>query len=167
MRIHSFWLVVALLLIPTIASADGHRAGLGGISFSRGSLLVGVHAIGEVVVKDPAFGTVSVLGDVSAHFGDGVKRTTIALAARVTPGVSRQSILSATKKQVFGLHVLAGAVVDDGTEPAIGAGASYDFLWPPNAKGRRKVIRLQVDGFVPSGDAKNFWRASVLFGQRF
>ena len=167
MRMRSFWLVIALLLIPTIASADGHRAGLGGISFSRGSLLVGFHAIGEVVAKDPAIGTVSVQGDVSAHFGDGVKRTTIAVAAHVTPGVSRQSILSATKKQVFGLHVLAAVVNDDGTEPAIGAGASYDFLWRSNAKSRLNIFRLQLDGFVPSGDAKNFWRASALFGQRF
>lgn len=153
MRIRHFGLVVAILLVPSVASADGHRArAFGGVSFAKGSTLTGAHFNVERVVGDSAKQHVSLLADYSIHE---TNRHTLMGGATFTGQRGGAS---------FSLRALAGGVFGDGSSnAAVAVGGAIDLgqrLNAARANAIRWGVQVQVDQIFRGGDAKNFWRTS-------
>jgi len=163
MSIRYVWLVVVILLVPSVASADQHRAGLyGGVSAARGSTLWGAHFNFEYAVSDadkrreqPQH--VYLMADYSIHESN---RNTLMGGANFTGKLGGGVAVS--------LRALAGSVWGDGSSDfAGGIGAAVDVdlgeRYPPSnpPDSVRFALRLQADEIIRGGDAKNFWRASV------
>jgi len=158
MRIGRLLIVLGMLLTPTLASADGHRAGLfGAFSIAKGSTLTGVHLAGDWT--PPASEYISVVGDFSVHSGDpngvDVTRKTVMAGANLGYGQPAKS-----KKHVGNVHVLLGGVGGGGQkEFATAIGGSYDFVPDPVARGL--AFRVQYDRIFVAGGADDFHRISI------
>ena len=77
MRIRPLWVVLAILLVPAIATADGHRARFfGAYSLASGSVLKGAHVNFEYLGKKPEAKHFAAVVDYSVHFGDDFQRHT-------------------------------------------------------------------------------------------
>lgn len=148
---------MVVILIPSIASADGHRAGLfGGISFARGSVLTGAHFNYERtwVEKDEKY--IYVAGDYSFHTGDDITRQ-IAMIG-VTPSF-RFGPLSG------GGRFLIGSVWGDGSSNLAGVvGGFVDIAGYPasvHSTKTRVEVRITVEEVLRSGSPENFERYSI------
>ena len=159
MRCSRFWLVVAMLLVPSAAWADGHRAIFFGLSFSNGSLLTGVHGTFDAGPGD----RVAIVGDLSWHTGDGTDRTMYAAGLRFLPGYARKT----TSRHLVSVHALVGGARESGDNSAVfGGGAAYEAVLRRTATARVS-LRIQGDVFGRTGALDSFGRFSVLLGGRW
>jgi hypothetical protein len=157
MRIRQFWLLLAMLAIPTVASADGHRAGaFGGLSFARGSTLTGFHINVEHTLTTGDDRHVYGTADYSVHDGDGFKRQTFMGGINA---VGRWKAVSA------GVRGLLGGVWGDGSGDISGSiGAQIELgAYSPSALSKpvRIESRTVVDQVFRGGPGENFWRVST------
>jgi hypothetical protein len=169
MRIRLFCLVLAVLLVPTLARADDHWADLyaafaGG---GGGSNLFGVHeAVAVTSPGSPRHYLSFVVSDVSVQNGNDVTQTTFLWGGRVTFSKPQH-------KAKFSVHSLLGVVTNDGaaagTNFAGAVGGGVEYLPSPQDKDRKKGfgVRAQVDRVFRKGDRDDFWRISGGVFYRF
>jgi hypothetical protein len=162
MRIQRPWLVFGILLIPTAAGADDHRAGLFfGFSYAQGSRLLGIH--GSVELTLPEYEHWSMVADFSRNSGsqnqNDITRVPFLFGVRYTAAwQDSQKVVPSGHFLVGGVHA-TGA--EDGTDWAFAMGGGLDFL-PLRSKSREGWgIRVQGDYIIRLGDADNFPRVSV------
>lgn len=170
MRVGRPCLTLIALLIPASLCADDHRADrFGGLSYGRGSRLLGVHFTDAVTFPRMADYNVSFLGDVSVLFGSesgsDVTRLTYA-------GGIRWTIAEDPKQQPKFLPFVQGffggvynhALTRD-NDVALGLGAGFDYV--PDRGGDRQAwaIRVQADYFITGGE--DFPRVSAGLVYRF
>jgi len=165
MRIRPLWVALAILLVPAIARADGHRAGLfGAYSAAHGSVLQGVHVNFDYAGTGttPAAKIWAAMVDYSVHDGDGFQRHTF------TGGLSGSHRLN---QVVVGFQALGGRVWGDGSADWAGTfGAAFEWVGSPTAarmNGVHCAPRVQTDWIVRSGKAESFWRVSTGIVVRF
>jgi hypothetical protein len=157
MRVRPLWVALAILSVPAIAGADGHRAGFfGAYSGARGSVLKGVHFNVDYGGNNPDAKIWAAVVDYSVHNGKGFKRHTF------TGGVSGSRRVG---QFVMGAQALGGRVWGDGSADWAGTfgGNLERVIWSPiTASGKHLEIapRVQTDWIVRSGNAKSFWRVS-------
>jgi hypothetical protein len=157
MRIRTLWVALAILLVPAIASADGHRARLfAAFSAARGSVLKGAHFSFDYPGKKLEHKYLAPMVDYSVHDGDGFQRHTF------TGGLN----LSRRADQVVvAAHALGGRVWGDGSADWAGTfGAVIEWIGSPTAARMEGVLvapRVQTDWVLRSGEADNFWRVSA------
>ena len=158
MRIRPLWAALAILLVPAIAGADGHRAGFfAGYSAARGSVLQGAHFNADYAGNNPNAKIWAGVVDYSVHDGKGFQRHTF------TGGVSGSRRFG---QVVVGAQALGGRVWGDGSADWAGifGGAVERVVWSPTtAAGKRLEIapKVQTDWIVRSGKAESFWRVST------
>ena len=149
-------IVFVVTLIPTVASADGHRAGLfGGISFATGSVLTGGHFNYERTWVESDEKYLYLMGDYSFHNGDGFTRQIAMIggnyAWRLGPlsGGGRGSV---------------GGVWGDGSSNVVYAlGGSVDIPFSPvksRSASRRVEGRIIVEQIIRTGTPESFTRYS-------
>jgi hypothetical protein len=169
MRIQQPWLVLAVLLFPAAVHADDHRADrFGGFSRSGGSSLFGVHVTDAVTLPNSPKYDLALLGDLSLHFGshngNDTARVTFLGGIRWTfaPDATRQP------KHLPFVQALLGGVythdgVADGTEPAVGLGAGWDYV--PARGGAREAwaLRAQLDYIISGGEDFSRFSAGVVY----
>jgi hypothetical protein len=166
MRIRLIGLVLGLLSVPALASADDHRwdGYFGGSGGDGASKLGGIHqAIGIAL---GGMRKVAIVGDFSTQFGshDGIPVTQFAYMTGVRVMASKRE----HKFKPF-FHVLFGAVyqndgLDDTTDGAVAAGFGIEYIPRPTSRELRDGLgfRLQVDRFYRMGDLRSdFWRVSA------
>ena len=171
MRIRLFCLVLAILLVPTLARADDHWADLYA-AFSGGggaSKLFGFH---EAVAKGSPGPPLSkrrklsvVLSDLSVHFGSHDNGTDVTQVTFLFGG--RYTLLKPEHKAKVSFHGLLGGVnTNDGGDKstdfagAVGFGLEY-IPTPEDPKpGKAFGIRTQVDRVFRKGERSDFWRIS-------
>ncbi len=166
MRVRRSWfLLLALLLFPSVARADDHRAEFyaAAFSFVPGSLLLGPHVTYAKTLEDILQGNLSVVGDFSTHFGpddEEGKRVTYAGGVRYSFAKPNYPKLINTARVLFGA-VYGKDSADDGTDPAFLFG--YELEYFPNRSKNQEGwgVRGQVDLVVPTRDRDEFWRIST------
>jgi hypothetical protein len=169
MRIRLIGLVLGLLFIPALASADDHRwdGYFGGSGGNGASKLAGIHqAIGIALGREGAMRKIAVVGDFSTQFGshDGIPVTQFAYMTGVRVMASRR-----TDKFKPSGHVLFGGVYQndglaDTNDGAVAIGFGIEYIPNPTSSDLKNSfgIRAQVDHFFRMNDLRsNFWRASV------
>ena len=169
MRIRLIGLVLGLLFIPALASADDHRwdGYFGGSGGNGASKLAGIHqAIGIALGREGAMRKIAVVGDFSTQFGshDGIPVTQFAYMTGVRVMASRR-----TDKFKPSGHVLFGGVYQndglaDTNDWAVAIGFGVEYIPNPTSSDLKNSfgIRAQVDHFFRMNDLRsNFWRASV------
>ena len=169
MRMRLIGLVLGLLLVPALASADDHRWDwyFGGSGGDGASKLAGIHqAIGIALGQQGTRRKVAVVGDLSTQFGshDGIPVTQFAYMTGVRLMASRRS----DKFKPSG-HVLFGGVYQndglaDTNDGAIAIGFGVEYIPNPTSPELRHSfgIRAQVDRIFRMSDVReDFWRASV------
>lgn len=173
MRMRLIGLVLGLLLVPALASADDHRwdGYFGGSGGTGGSKLAGIHqAIGIALGREGAMRKVALVGDISTQFGsnEGIPVTQFAYMAGVRVMASRR-----TDKFKPSGHVLFGGVYQndglaDTTDGAVAIGFGVEYIPNPTSRELKNSfgIRVQFDQFFRMNDARSdFWRlsAGVIF----
>lgn len=174
MRIRRLWLVPGMLLLPTVAFADDHKAFFGGLSQIYASTLTGLHLTYEQ--KTPRPGNLLIVGDFSTqwgtHEGLDLRRTTamggvrFAFASRSEAAGPTAQQASGHPRHIGGVHALIGIVNDsdggdEGTDGALAVGASYAFVARRFASNAALGIRVQADYINRLGDSDGFPRVSV------
>lgn len=160
MRIRRFRIflgILVVLLIPTVASADGHRAGLGGgPSYGNGSSFWGFHVTGDWSPGSPAQKYLSLVGDFSALFNKDGDITTFMAG----PSAS-YALLHDTKRLILSSHALFGGA--QGTTDIIKAGAvGFGVEFVPRPKDTREVaFRMRYDRVIRGADEHDLHRVSV------
>ena len=163
MRIRRLWVALAILSVPAVASADGHRAGIfSAYSAAKGSVLQGAHFNVDYAGNDPNAKVFAAMVDYSVHDGKGFKRHTFSGGL----SVSRRFTHPRFKEFVVGGQALAGRVWGDGSADWAGTfgGSLERVVWvPTTASGKPVEIapKVQTDWIVRSGQAKSFWRVST------
>ena len=162
MRIRLVWLVVAvvfMLVIPTPARADGHRAGLfGGYSAAEGSVLNGVnisfdHTF-DVSNKGDWRKYLAVMADFSSHeTGRKVFSAGVSASGRFD-------------RVVVAAHGLVGRVWGDGSADVAGTlGGDIEFVAVSRTLSSKAVVEIaplaRADYIVRRGTAPSFWRVST------
>jgi hypothetical protein len=173
MRSRRLWLALGVLLIPSAAQADDHRAGLfAGISFARGSTLVGFHESYEVTSPRPANRNLSVVGDFSVNFGShdngaDVTQVPFMFGVRYMPTwlADHQKLVPFGQFLVGGVYTNDG--VDDGTDGAFAFGGGVDFLPTRDASHEGWGVRAQFDYIVRGGEGDDIPRFSAGVVYRF
>lgn len=173
MRSRRLWLALGVLLIPSAALADDHRAGLfAGISFARGSTLVGFHESLEVTSKTPANRDLSFVADFNVNFGshdngNDVTQVPFLFGVRYMPTwmADHQRLVPFGQLLVGGVYTNDG--VDNGTNSAVAFGGGVDFLPTRDATHEGWGIRAQFDYIVRSGERDNIPRFSAGAIYRF
>ena len=169
MRMRLIGLVLGLLLIPALASADDHRwdGYFGGSGGNGASKLAGIHqAIGIALGREGAMRKIAVVGDFSTQFGshDGIPVTQFAYLTGVRVMASRR-----TDKFKPSGHVLFGGVYQndglaDTNDGAVAVGFGIEYIPNPTSSDLKNSfgIRAQVDHFFRMNDLRSdFWRVSV------
>ena len=154
MPLRRLWIVLGFLLLPAVASADGHRAGLfGGGSYLRGSSLWGVHASGDWAPF--TYRKFIFIGDLSVHSGthDGADVT-------IKTFMGGGGWAFPKGDHVVTLHGLGGGVRGGGSRKVGAVGGSYAFVAHRLAAGWQKGIGVQVDRILIK-EADDFWRVSA------
>jgi len=155
MRIRALWVCLAILSVPAIASADGHRAGFfAAYSVARGSVLQGAHFNADYAGNKPNNKLLAGMIDYSVHAKE---RHTF---------MGGLSLSHRLDRFVVAGHGLAGRVWGDGSADWAGTfgGAVEVLAWSPTtASGKHLQIapRVQTDWIVRSGTAHSFWRVST------
>jgi hypothetical protein len=169
MRMRLIGLVLGLLSIPALASADDHRwdGYFGGSGGNGASKLAGIHqAIGIVLGQEGAMRKLAIVADFSTQFGshDDIPVTQFAYLTGVRVMASR-----GTDKFKPSVHVLFGGVYqndrrDDPNDGAVVLGFGLEYV-PGAAKrdvGNGFGLRVQVDRFYRTSEVRSdFWRASA------
>jgi hypothetical protein len=173
MRIRLFCLVLAILLVPTLAGADDHWADLYAAASGGGggSKLFGFHeAVAKGYPVDPAkprkLSKLSfVLSDLSVHFGSHDNGTDVTQVTFLFGG--RYTFAKPHHKAKFSAHGLLGGVnTNDGgdknTDFAGAVGFGVEYLPTPKDPrlGKGLGIRAQVDRVFREGERGDFWRIS-------
>ena len=158
MPLRHLCIALGFLLVPAIASADGHRAGIfGGGSYLKASSLGGVHATFDVVPKD-TLKNFTLIGDFAIHSGthDEVDGT----IKMFFGGVGWAFPANDTTSHVPGVHAVFGGV-NGGGDTVFGTaiGGSYQYILDRSAN-KQLGFRVQVDGVFPKGAGDNFLRVS-------
>lgn len=159
--------VVGILLAPTVASADGHRAGFfAGFSIARGSTLKGFHLAGDWSPSKfpPKLKYLYFEGDFSWHKGDhdgtDVTRITGLGGVRLSLGHPLTQVAGVLKRHAFSYHTLVGGAGRDGSKDFTTAiGGAYDFVTNHNAPSLG--FRAQYDYLIRTNKTENFHRFSV------
>jgi hypothetical protein len=163
MRIRPLWVALAILLVPAIASADGHRARFfAAFSAASGSVLKGAHFNFDYAGNKADHKYLAPMVDYSVHDGDGFQRHTF------TGGLN----LSRRARQfVVAGHALGGRVWGDGSADWAGTfGAVIEWLGSPTEAQLKGVVvrpKVQTDWVLRSGAADSFWRVSTGIVVRF
>ena len=149
--------ILAFLVVPTAASADGHRAGFGGgPSYGNGSSFWGFHVTGDWSPGSPAQKYLSLVGDFSALFNKEGDITTFMAG----PSAS-YAVVHDTRRLILSSHVLFGGSqgsADINKAGAIGFGVEF----VPRAKADREVAwRVRYDRVIRGADEHDFHRVSV------
>lgn len=174
MRIPCLWLVVsALLLIPSAARADDHRArAYAALSNAYRSALGGFYASGEVTVPKPWDRDLSVLADFGAYWGSHDDNDLRHITFMVGPGWTIPP--GENQKHLVSVHALLGLVntddelnIEDGTDFAFALGVGWEFVPGRSEKKEGLGMRTQFDIVVRPGDEGNFPRLSVGAVYRF
>jgi hypothetical protein len=156
-------LVFAFLLVPAVASADAHRAGLfGGGSYLRASSLGGFEISGDVVLCElPTTSKLkffSVVGDFGLYKGthDDVDVTIKTFMG----GGALRFARNEPSPHVGSVHVLVGGAKATGgdTEFAAAVGGAYDYIIH-RGEPKQYGFRVQVDGILPK-EGDKFLRVS-------
>ena len=158
MRFGRVLIAIGVWLVPTVAFADGHRAGLfAGYARAAGSSLNGVIFGGEIA---PAkLHGISFKSDISFTGGEhnGQDVTRIAWSAGVGAGGK------ISPKLAVNIHTSAGSVFNDGGKDFIFvAGFAVDWLLKDYF-----AVRAQLDQLVRSDGAEDFPRLSIGGVYRF
>lgn len=168
MRMRLTGLVLALLFIPALASADDHRwdGYFGGSGGTGGSKLAGIHQAIGIALGQGAMRKVAVVGDFSTQFGssDGIPVTQFAYMTGVRVMASRR-----TDKFKASGHVLFGGVyqndgLSDTTDGAVAIGVGVEYIPNPTSRELKHGfgVRVQVDQFYRMNDLRSdFWRVSA------
>ena len=160
MRIRHVRLVLAMvlmLLTPSTARADGHRAGLfGGISFAEGSVLTGANISVDFTGLMPSNRYVGAIVDYGAYKGTGFTRQVFMGGI----GVSRH-----IQNFIVGAHGLIGRVWGDGDANLVGTfGADFEYVAAKFTMGTTNVEvapLARTDYGIRKGPAPSFWRVST------
>jgi hypothetical protein len=166
MRIRPLWIALAILLVPAIARADGHRARFfGAYSLAQGSVLKGAHINVDYVGDRTKYDYLAPTVDYSVHDGDGFQRHTF------TAGVN---VSHRYKHVVVAGQALGGRVWGDGSADWAGSfGGVIELIGigsPTDARLEKGVWvspRIQSDWIVRSGEGDSFWRFSTGFVVRW
>ena len=167
-----FCLLVLVLLIPASARAHFHKAdAYAAVSVASGSTLVGLHATlgvpvpagpetGQPVKADIRIRNLSVVGDVSVHWGsDDVTQVNFL-------GGLRHTFSSSTDQRSLPfVHVLLGGVRTSragasDTDPAVAFGAGFEHMLGDVDSGWG--FRAQLDYIVRPGDVAPRFSAGVV-----
>lgn len=168
------WLVLVAVLVPGTAQADDHRADLyAGFGYANASHLWGLHESYAWTLKDrePLANDISILGDVSLHFGshagNTVTRVTYLVGPRWTiPIKGRDQHKLLAHAMVGGVHSNPEA---DKKDWALAFGGGWEYILHPPADNSSEGlgVRFQVDYVVRVGDNENFPRVSGGLIYRF
>lgn len=163
MRIRPSWLILALLLIPTAAHADDHKADLfGGPSGARGSSLWGFQVTGALTLPVPGLGrNLAAIGDFSAHIGSRDEEDLISflVGARLALAKGHESHVVPFAQVMFGrVHYRDGD--GSGGDGAVVVGGGLDFLVTRTEDSGGWGLRAEVDRVWRVGDAHDLVRVS-------
>ncbi|HYN09062.1 MAG TPA: hypothetical protein VES67_16885 [Vicinamibacterales bacterium] len=155
------WIVLAFLLVPAVANADGHRAGIfAGGSFMRASEIVGVHTSTELVLFKSLPRLLVIPDDISIHRGQHESgRVTV---TTVMWGGGWSLAPTDDTKHAPSVHLLIGGVQGMGNDAdlAMAVGGVYQLV-DRNVMGWEIGVQAQYDYFFfPRTDAQNFHRVS-------
>jgi hypothetical protein len=155
-RLRIFLGIFTVLLIPTAASADGHRAGLGGgPSYGNGSSLWGFHLNGDYAPYENNGKYYSWVGDFSMLFNGSTLTTLMGGTS-----VSGAKVVG-SKRFVGDGHAYVGIVnSSDNTDPALAVGGTFEFV-PRESPETQWAIRLQYDRFIRGDEGKDFNRVTL------
>jgi hypothetical protein len=168
MRMRRLWLVVGILLVPTLVHADDHRMrAFGAMSQAYASILAGFYASVDVStpVMEHDLGWLGEFG-LTAGSHEDVDETNLTFLTGPTIALSPRR----GKPFVFTGHLLLGIVntdSDDDNRDHTGFGLGFGGAWdysPGHAADPHKNgfgARVQVDWVWAEGAAANFLRASV------
>jgi hypothetical protein len=161
MRVRRPWLFLLVLLVPGIARADDHKADvMAALSYGNGSTTWGPH-VSAACVLPVLDRRLSVLGDMSSHFGsdDGNDADRVAMMGGFRFTATKPGTYS--EHQPFG-HVLLGAVHSheggEDTDFAVAFGGGYEFV--PNRAAKSSgatpghegvAFRVQLDYLAGAG----------------
>jgi hypothetical protein len=166
MRMRRLWLVLGILLVPTLVHADDHRArAFFAMSQAYQSILGGFYgsfdATTPVMDRD-----VGVLGELSVYAGshDDIDETNVTFLLGPTVALFPKP----NQASVFSGHLLLGVVnsdregnSDDHTGFGLVVGGAWDYS-PGRARDASGFgARVQVDWVWGEGRAANFLRTSV------
>jgi hypothetical protein len=172
MRLRLSGLVLAIVLVPTLANADDHRADwYGGFSGGGGgSKLFGFHESLGIGFPQTKAENLSIVGDLSVHFGSSDAGTDVTQVAFM--GGARYTFAKDNSRHKPSAHFLAGTVYSNdggsgGKNGAIAVGGTYEFLLKRGAAPMSGWgIRFQIDYFNRA-DRSNFTRISSGIVYRF
>lgn len=151
-------MVFVVLLIPSVASADGHRAGLfGGISFARGSVLTGAHFNYERTWQDGdkkyIYGSI----DYSFHNGDDVTRQ-IFMVGGDSPFLQLGPVSGGARFRI-------GRIWGDGSSDFGGVVGGFVDIggYSPSVHSTktRVEVRVTFEEILRNGSAESFERYSI------
>ena len=172
MRLASSCLVLAFLLVPTVARADDHRMDLfGGYSGGNGgSTTNGVHqsiAWGFQPKLPRLTWVVADFSTQSAKHGDGTRVTQVIAAT----GLRVTGIKGTHHHKPFFHFLVGNAYTNDGqpdaNNPATLLGFGYEFVHAPTDPKKGLAVRVQGDRVFMAGAREDFWRWSVGILYRF
>ena len=157
-HVPSVVIVFVGLLIPSVASADGHRAGLfGGASVATGSTFTGAHFNVEHTLQDRDKKYIYGSADYSFHKGND-RWKQILLFGGESPFVQIGPISG-------GGRFRAGWVWDDGNASFAGAVGGFIDIgkYSPSvhSTSKRYELRLTFEEILVNGAAENFERYSI------
>ena len=162
MRLRPLWVALAILLVPAIARADGHRArGYAAYSVAKGSVLQGAQFSFDYAGNKPDARRWAWMVDYSVNDGTGFKRHTF---------LSGLSASKRVKHFVLEGHALGGRVWGDGSADWAGTlGFAVEFITSPAAtwKGVQFAPQFQSDWIGRKGTAESFARFSGGLAFRF
>jgi hypothetical protein len=169
------WLVLVAVLVPATAQADDHRADLyAGFGYANASHLWGLHEAYAWTLKDSGglANDISILGDVSLHFGSHGGNTVTRVTYLVGP---RWTIPTPEPHHKLLAHALIGGVHSnpeaDTKDWAVAFGGGWEYILRPATSPKESSeglgVRFQVDYVIRVGDNENFPRVSGGLIYRF
>jgi hypothetical protein len=171
------WLVLVAVLVPATAQADDHRADLyAGFGYANASHLWGLHEGYAWTVRERGLlreNDLSILGDLSLHFGSHEGNTTTRVTYLVGP---RWTIPMKEPHHKLLAHALVGGVhsnqgVPDKNDFALAFGGGWEYILRPAPSATESSegfgVRFQADYVIRVGDNENFPRVSGGLIYRF
>ena len=164
MRIRPLWVALAILSVPAIARADGHRAGLFGCTPWRTA--ASCRACTSIsITPAPALRPRPKSGPPWS-----ITACTTEMASRDSTFTGGLSGSHRLKQVVVGVQALGGRVGDGSADWAGTFGAAFEWVGSPSAarmSGVHFAPEVQTDWIARSGKAESFWRVSTGIVVRF
>jgi hypothetical protein len=154
--------VLLILLIPRVAFADRHRAGLGGgPSYGNGSALFGFNLNFDWSPDMPKGKYLSLMADYSALFDDDTTLTTFAGGLSLSRALTRARAAGGQSRFVYSGHgLIAGIRSGEDTDFGGAVGTAFEYV-PRAAADGELAYRVQYDYFFRGDGGKDFNRVVV------